>query len=326
MDDAGAALALAESFLLRRPVEHNLVLSLLHRRRAQPEPGLYWAVLDGGEVVGLALRSPLDFVATLTPMSAPAVALLVDALIQDCPDLSGINGEASTVATFAGHWAERASVAAAPIEAHRLYQLHSAPERAPAPGTLRRADAEDAEMLAAWSRSFQTEVGLPHAGDIAEVTRRRVGEGRLWIWEDQGPVSAAGATAAVAGVARVNFVYTPPEHRRRGYAAACVSELSAHLLASEADTCVLYVQLANPTSNGVYRSIGYQAVTEILLYGFSTERAPSGGEDEGTAGPLPDRGWGKGPAAPNLVTGCHLEASSGCYGHSLDCPRERAGP
>ena len=79
MEDATAALALAESFLLRRPVEHNLVLSLLHQRRVQPEPGLYWAVLDHGEVVGLALRSPLDFVATLTPMSAPAVAVLVDA-------------------------------------------------------------------------------------------------------------------------------------------------------------------------------------------------------------------------------------------------------
>ena len=294
MDDAPAVLALTESFLLRRPVEHNLVLSLLHQRRARPEPGLYWAVSDHGEVVGLLLRSPLDFVATLTPMSAPAVAVLVDALIQDAPDLPGINGEASTVATFAGHWAERATVAAAPIEAHRLYQLHSAPKPAPAPGILRRADAKDAEMLAEWSRGFQTEVGRPHAGDIAEVTRRRVGEGRLWIWEDQGPVSAAGATAAVAGVARVNFVYTPPEHRRRGYAAACVSELSAHLLASEADTCVLYAQLANPTSNGVYRSIGYRAVTEILLYRLSTERAPSGGEQERDGWPRPPIGVGEG--------------------------------
>ena len=121
-------------------------------------------------------------------------------MIQDAPNLPGINGEASTVATFAGHWAERTSVAAAPIEAHRLYQLDSAPEPAPAPGMLRRAGPSDAAMLAEWPRSFQTEVGLPHAGDIAEVTRRCVGEGRLWIWEDQGPVSAAGATAAVAGV------------------------------------------------------------------------------------------------------------------------------
>ncbi len=297
MEDATAALALAESFLLRRPVEHNLVLSLLHQRRVQPEPGLYWVVLDDDEVVGLALRSPLDFVATLTPMSVPAVAVLVDAVIQDAPNLPGINGEASTVATFAGHWAERTSVAAAPIEAHRLYQLDSAPEPAPAPGMLRRAGASEAEMLAEWSRSFQTEVGLPHAGDIAEVTRRRVGEGRLWIWEDQGPVSGAGATAAVAGVARVNFVYTPPEHRRRGYAAACVSELSAYLLGTEAETCVVYAQLANPTSNGVYRSIGYRAVTEILLYRFSTERPPSGRQHEGTAGPAHRSGAGERPGS-----------------------------
>lgn len=76
-------------------------------------------------------------------------------------------------------------------------------------------------MLVEWSKDFQMEIGLPHPGDIAEVTRRRISEARLWVWEDEDeePVSAAGATVAVAGVTRVNFVYTPPEHRRRGYAA-----------------------------------------------------------------------------------------------------------
>jgi predicted GNAT family acetyltransferase len=63
-------------------------------------------------------------------------------------------------------------------------------------------------------------------------------------------------------------VYTPPTWRRRGYAGACVSALSAHLLATEAQMCVLYAQLANPTSNGIYRSIGYRPVIEILLYRF----------------------------------------------------------
>jgi hypothetical protein len=164
MEDAAAALALAEPFLLSRPVDHNLVLTILYERRARPQPGLYWAVLDDDEVVGVALRSPLDFVATVTPMSAPAVAVLVDAVIQDAPDLPGINGEACTVAAFAGAWTELTCVAAGPIEAHRLYQLHRTPEPRPVPGMLRRAGAEDEDVLAAWSRSFQKEVGLPQRG------------------------------------------------------------------------------------------------------------------------------------------------------------------
>ena len=277
-EHAAEALSLAESFLSCRPVEHNLVLSILDQRRAHPEPGRYWAVRHDREVVGFALRSPVTFVATLTPMAAPAIAALVDAVIADAPDLPGINGEAGTVATFAGYWAERTRAPAQPLEAQRLYKLDRAPHAQPAPGTLRPARVADAEVLVKWSRDFQSEIGLPHPGDIAEVTRRGICEGRLWVWEDEEEemVSTAGATVAVAGVTRVNFVYTPPERRRRGYTGACASALSAHLLASEAHTCVLYAQLTNPTSNGVYCSIGYRPVNEILLYRFGTTRARSG--------------------------------------------------
>lgn len=289
-EDAAEALVLAESFLLSRPVEHNLVLTILHQSRARPEPGRYWVILDNAEVVGFALQSPLDFVATVTPMPGSAAAALVEAVIEDSPHLPGLNGEASTVAAFAGHWAERTGATAEPLEAHRLYCLEGSPEPRPTAGTLRPAREPDAEVLVEWSRSFEIDVGLPHPGDIAEITRRRIDEGRLWVWDDGGPVSAAGATAAVAGVARVNFVYTPPERRRRGYARACVSALSAHLLATEADTCVLYAQLANLTSNGVYRSIGYGPVTEILLYRFGPGRAASGGPHRRLSRLLPPAG------------------------------------
>jgi predicted GNAT family acetyltransferase len=70
------------------------------------------------------------------------------------------------------------------------------------------------------------------------------------------------------GVARVAGVYTPPEHRRRGYASACVAALSAHVLATDADTCILFTQLSNPTSNAIYRAIGYEPVLEVTRYGF----------------------------------------------------------
>jgi uncharacterized protein len=284
-EDAAEALAHAESFLFRRPVEHNLVLSILNQRLAHFEPGRYWVVRNHGEVNGFALRSPLTFAATVTPMAAPAIAALVDTVVADAPDLPGISGEAGTVAAFAGYWAERARVCAQPLEAQRLYKLDGAPNARPAPGSLRLARVADADVLVEWSKDFQAEIGLPHPGDIAEVTRRRILGARLWVWEDQDdqPVSAAGATGAVAGVTRVNFVYTPPEHRRQGYASACVSALSAHLRVAEANTCVLYAQLTNPTSNGVYCSIGYRPVIEVLLYRFGRrglrldEQAPAGG-------------------------------------------------
>jgi hypothetical protein len=61
----------------------------------------------------------------------------------------------------------------------------------------------------------------------------------------------------------INAVYTPPEQRRRGHATASVAALSAKLLAAGRASCVLFTDLANPTSNAIYRRIGYAPVIDF---------------------------------------------------------------
>lgn len=63
-------------------------------------------------------------------------------------------------------------------------------------------------------------------------------------------------------------VYTPPDRRRSGYAGAVVADLSDRLVA-RGDRVMLYTDLGNPTSNSVYRRIGFRAVAENLRYGFA---------------------------------------------------------
>jgi hypothetical protein len=60
-DDPAEAFEAARAFLLARPVEHNVILTVLHDRIARPEPGGYWTVRDGGDVVGFAFQSPRTF-------------------------------------------------------------------------------------------------------------------------------------------------------------------------------------------------------------------------------------------------------------------------
>jgi predicted GNAT family acetyltransferase len=57
---------------------------------------------------------------------------------------------------------------------------------------------------------------------------------------------------------RINFVYTPPAHRGRGYASACVAALTRRMLDEGRRYCFLFTDLSNPTSNGIYRAIGYE--------------------------------------------------------------------
>ncbi len=59
--------------------------------------------------------------------------------------------------------------------------------------------------------AFQEETPTPST-QVLPLVRERLDDRRLWLWEDDSglPVSLAARTPAVAGVARIAPVYTPP--------------------------------------------------------------------------------------------------------------------
>lgn len=267
-DDPQRALADAEAFLKRKPVEHNLVLTLLEQRRRRWEPGRYWTVYDGGDVVGFALQSPGDKPLLLTPMSRDAVEAAAAVIAVDGNvALPGLTAEAATAAAFAGCWSELVPGRVDVREGQRLYHLGELSLVHDVPGALRHARDDERSLLAEWVAAFCAETGAP-AGDPAEVVEQEMAAARLFIWDDDGAVSMVRATAGVAGLSRIGFVYTPVELRGRGYALACVGALSQRLRDTEGLGCVLYTQLTNPTSNGIYRKLGYRAVSEVVAYEF----------------------------------------------------------
>jgi len=267
-DDPAAVLGLAAEALGARPVDANLVLTLLHARVATPEPGRYWVVAAGDDVVGVVFQSPVTFFATLTPMSRQAVVAAADAIADAGADLPGVIGEAATAASFAGQWTERRKAAAEPAMGQRIYEVELLEPPAGVPGQLRRAGPSDRDLVVDWVRRFQDDVG-EHGAETAEaLVERRLPAGHFRIWDDGGPVSMTAVTDPVAGVSRIGAVYTPDDRRRRGYAAACVAAVSAAVLGG-GHRCILYTDLGNPTSNSVYRRIGYRAVAECLRYRFT---------------------------------------------------------
>ena len=266
-DDPRAAFDAAGGFLRAKPVEHNLLLSLLTQRVDRPEDGRYWWATEGGEVTGFVFHSPVRFRALVSAAEPQVVDALVDRVADESPHLPGVMGDAATAARFAGQWAERRRVPVTPTEGQRLYRLATVRPPANVPGRLRAAEPGDRDELVVWADAFVESTG-GHPLHPADIVDRHLDADRLWLWDDGGPVSMAAVSAEVAGVVRVAFVYTPPERRGRGYAAACVVSLSENV--DEAGhECVLYAQLQNPTSNAVYRRIGYEPVAEVLIYRFA---------------------------------------------------------
>jgi predicted GNAT family acetyltransferase len=79
----------------------------------------------------------------------------------------------------------------------------------------------------------------------------------------------AGVSRAVAGMMRVGPVYTPPGHRGLGYAGAVTAAVSRAALEGGAREVVLFTDLGNPTSNALYRRLGYQPVSDRSLLSFT---------------------------------------------------------
>jgi predicted GNAT family acetyltransferase len=139
------------------------------------------------------------------------------------------------------------------------------------PGELRAAATADRDQLIAWTAAFGAEA-VPDqrpwdAAPMIDVRLRR--PGALWIWYDGGrAVSMLWISPPVGGVVRLSGVYTPPELRGRGYASACVAAVSGRVLAG-GHACVLYTDLANPTSNKIYQAIGYRPVMDARAWSLS---------------------------------------------------------
>jgi ribosomal protein S18 acetylase RimI-like enzyme len=266
-DDPAFVLSRSGGFLSSRPVVHNLVLSILHARVAQGDPGRYWMAIQQDDTVGVVVQSPLTFPATLTPMEPRVATAMADAIAEMGIALPGINGEAATAAMFAGQWSERSKSAATPFQGNRLYELWEVGEVPEVEGKLRQAGPKERNLMILWTQAFQNEIGESD-NDTELRVDRGLAAGHLWLWDRSGEtVSMAVIREPVCGVVRLSGVYTPPEKRKHGYAEACVRALSKQLR-DAGHRCILYTDLGNPTSNSIYRRIGYRAVAEATRYRF----------------------------------------------------------
>jgi hypothetical protein len=109
-------------------------------------------------------------------------------------------------------------------------------------------------------------MNIPHD---AVAYEHRIAQKKIYVLEVHGkPVSIAGITREMQSVCGVAHVYTPPYFRRKGYATSCVARLSQIILNKGFKKCVLYTDLANPTSNNIYQKIGYNPVCDSVMLKF----------------------------------------------------------
>ena len=99
-----------------------------------------------------------------------------------------------------------------------------------------------------------------------ESAKRLIESGNLYTLKvDDEIVSMANIPHRAPRHGRINNVYTPPAHRKKGYASKLVADLSKMIL-KEGLTPVLFTDLSNQTSNKVYKDIGYAECGKVVHY------------------------------------------------------------
>jgi len=257
---------------------HNLILGLTgvlcDRPEVYPVFGL-WVVEEGGRPRAAALMTPPHNLVLADTADDSALAPLAAAVRDSGLPVPGALGNRPTVDRFNEVWAPLAGVAPLLRMGQGVFALEEVTPPPSAPGAARRAVPADRALVLRWLAAFWAEAMPWEASEPERVERmadHRLGpvlaEG-FWVWETKREaVCLVGYGSPLPGGIRIGPVYTPPEHRRRGYGTSLVAAVSSWLLGQGRKRCYLYTDLANPTSNALYQKVGYRQVAESAEYAY----------------------------------------------------------
>lgn len=286
-DDPHAFLAAADRHLAADPVLTTVIATVTQRLAdsGPPDdlPHCWWAVArdDAGEVTGVAMRTApfAPYPLYVLPMPDEAARKLARTLHERGEEVRGVNGALPAARVVAEETARLAGGTVSVYEHLRLFELGDlAMPPAPA-GGLRAAARADAAVCLAWFRDFDRaaaeQAGRAAGHDVfesftLEAMHERIDAVVVWLWEDEygESVHLTAANPPAHGVTRIGPVYTPKEHRGRGYASRAVAEVSRRYV-DRGVRCCLFTDQANPVSNRIYEAIGYRTVVDManLLVG-----------------------------------------------------------
>jgi predicted GNAT family acetyltransferase len=230
---------------------------------------LLCTVQDGNEIALVAIQT-MKTTMIVSRGDPEAIDCLADALAQRRWPGRFLVGVVPCVEQLTMQYAALSGRARSLAVRLRVFQLNSVTWPTPVPGAMRLCDPQDRQILATFIAGFERDIGeVSHEAPLTRADRL-IADRRIFFWTDAGghPVATAGWAGPTPNGIRVNFVYTPPELRGRGYASNLVARLSQRLLDEGRRFCFLFTDLANPVSNSIYQKLGYRMVSDSERWGF----------------------------------------------------------
>ncbi|RXZ01183.1 GNAT family N-acetyltransferase [Fictibacillus sp. S7] len=200
------------------------------------------------------------------------VESVVHKLIDEDWGIVRLSAPAALAHTFAEEWILQTGNSYRVMSSMKLYGTANISFPLSCGGELRKAAPEDRETTGRWLYEMGIENrSLLKKNEALEKAKEMIGKDSIYLWENEKsePVSMAALTRQTPSTMTINMVYTPQEQRRKGYARACVANLSKRLLETDITYCTLYADGSNAAANELYSSIGYQEIEQYTELSFS---------------------------------------------------------
>ncbi|PGO33259.1 GNAT family N-acetyltransferase [Bacillus cereus] len=252
-------------FLEKNEQENNLILGVL---QVVQEP-IFMAVAKRGEEIAVVFLQTVEkqMIVATSEIAEEDIVELAKKLTKVYPDIPGFIGNKKVIQKLAEEIAilEQKKIVVGMEQG--VYELKRVKKKWNKDEIFRTINSDELPLIEKWIYQFCEDVKLPTTKEEAKQTAHTlITTNRLFGLEVDGKlVSVAAKTRPTTNNITVNFVYTPKEERKKGYASNCVAALSQRMLDEGYKTTTLYTDLANPTSNKIYQEIGYEQIMESVL-------------------------------------------------------------
>jgi FR47-like protein len=250
--------SLHEPALSCSEIRHNLMLALLGRLGTELTfEAMTWTLGGAGACAMMMPGKPL-LLGELSQRQCQTLAELTQNL-----NFGSVVGPDQTSLWFAQH-AETLGIPFHDPIPQRIYSIRTAPVHPNVPGAARPATGDDLDLMCNWIGEFvqvATNDAVPSREHVAHVIASD--QHMLWI-VDGVPVSMAAINRRLNNTAAIGAVYTPLEHRQKGYAGAVTAAVVKRIYSEGKSSACLYTDLRNPYSNRCYVKIGFKAECDSM--------------------------------------------------------------
>ncbi|MDF2908286.1 MAG: hypothetical protein K0R34_3607, partial [Herbinix sp.] len=264
-----------EATLLEREAAAQLLLYFAHQCLSGHDTGkeLFGVVIEENNVALLfgIIRGVDLIIFTVTKENeGDAANALADYLGNSHIVIGGLNARQNLCQSFIERYRKYLKGTFIQKLGTDIMELRQINEIKPVAGNQRLAVSEDSKLVADWMIQFQIEALMDEADYEAALRRANqlieCKELYLYVDEDHQAVSMAAAARRLVHGMGITYVFTPEEHRGKGYAAANIFYLSKTLLEQGFEFCTLYVDKKNPLSTRAYEKVGYQVIEDNYEY------------------------------------------------------------